>query len=205
MRRCLPLLLLLLLAAPAHAADCAKLLDGHSPLHGAGTQSIAAESAPAGLKLTIDRPDHTMIVIHKDGADADTISDYDRQILVASRIVGGSHDLAFRIEPDQGDPWALNPGAQATYRQGVSHDGVLGGVEIVVQTVGPSEKRTLSGCEVEIVPIHREIGIIGGGSQRIMDIDYAPALRLPLRIVSQFMTRAGEQRIETSIDSLEAR
>ena len=197
-------LMILLVASPAAAADCAKLIDGHSPLTGAGTQKLG-DDAPAALALTIERPGHAIVIIHKDGASQDTRSEYDRQMLVAASAGGGAGALSFRVEPGTGDLWSLEAGASATYRQGVLRDGELAGVEIVVQTVAAHEKRTLSGCEIEIVPIRREIGLLGGSSQRLSQIDYAPALGFPLRIVTEFTGRAGQQRIETEIDSLEAK
>jgi hypothetical protein len=197
-------LVILLAVSPAAAADCAKLIDSHTSLSGSGTQKLG-DDAPVALALSIERPGHTIVVIHKDGASQDTRSEYDRQMLVAASAAGGVGALSFRLEPGNGDPWSLDAGSSATYRQGVLRDGELGGVEIVVQSVAARQKHTISGCEIEIVPIRREIGLLGGASQRLSQIDYAPALGFPLRIVTEFTGRAGQQRIETEIDSLEAK
>lgn len=203
MRPILAFLLFAVLAAPANAGDCAKLLDIATPLSANGSQRSLPDGPSATLALSVTRGARTLVVIHKDGAVQDTRSEYDRQMLAETGPVDGSGALTFRIEPGEGDPWSLAPGAKATYRQGVLREGVLTGVEMIVQSVGEPAKRAISGCEVEIVPIHREIGLLGGSSQRIVDLDFAPALGFPVRTRIEFHGRAGDQTIETTILTLE--
>ena len=97
--------------------------------------------------------------------------------------------------------------AAKRYRKTITMGGKPYGVETTTQTIGAHETRSLFGCDVEIVHIHRESdtktqnqSVSGYGA--VVDEDYAPALGIDVHFVNNFHSPTLELRTESTLESV---
>ncbi len=115
--------------------------------------------------------------------------------------------MKYEVKPDNGDMWSLAPGAASSYRKTITLGAKPYGVETTTQTIGAHETRSLFGCEVEIVHIHRESDTktqnqYVSGYRSVADEDYAPALGFNIHFVTVFRSPTVELRTESTVETL---
>jgi hypothetical protein len=117
--------------------------------------------------------------------------------------------MTYEVQPVEGDMWSLAPGAAASYRKTIALGGKPYGVETTTQTIGARETRSLFGCDVEIVAIHRESDTktqnqYVPGYRVVVDEDYAPALGVDVHFVNAFRSPTVDLHTESTLESLGA-
>jgi len=209
MRRFL-VLAVVLAASPAHALDCGKLADGHSPLSGALTEKNLKTGSADRYGVGIERGAHTLLKLRSAAPGTpEIINEFDRGVLVATSTASAAPALKYEVQPVEGDIWSLAPGAAASYRKTITLAGKPYGVETTTQTIGARETRSLFGCDVEIVQIHRESDTktqnqYVPGYRAVIDEDYAPVLGVAVHFVNAFRSPTVDLRTESTLESLSA-
>jgi hypothetical protein len=209
MRRLL-VLAAMLAASPGQALDCGKLADGRSPLSGAMTVKNQKTGSTERFGVGIERGAHTLLKLRSSAAGTpEIISEYDRGVLIATRTASAAPAMKYEVQPVEGDMWSLAPGAASSYRKTITLGGKPYGVETTKQTIGAHEMRSLFGCDVEIVHVHRESDtktqnqyVSGYGA--VVDEDYAPALGVDVHFVNIFRSPTLELHTESTLDSVSA-
>jgi len=207
MRRFL-VLAAMLTASPGLALDCAKLADGHSPLSGALTVKNWKTGSTERYGVGIERGAHTLLKLRSSAAGTPEItSELDRGVLIATSTASAAPAMKYEVQPVDGDMWSLAPGAAASYRKTIALGGKPYGVETTTQTIGAHETRSLFGCDVEIVHIHRESDTktqnqYVSGYRAVVDEDYAPALGVDVHFVNNFRSPTLELRTESTLESV---
>ncbi len=115
--------------------------------------------------------------------------------------------MKYEVQPVDGDMWSLAPGAASSYRKTITLGGKPYGVETTTQTIGAHETRSLFGCDVEIVHVHRESDTktqnqFVSGYRAVVDEDYAPALGVDVHFVNIFRSPTLELRTESTLESV---
>ena len=198
----------MLAASPGQALDCAKLVDGHSPLSGVVTVKNGKTGATERYGVVIERGAHTLLKMRSSAAGTpEIISEFDRGILVATHTASAAPAMTYEVQPVAGDLWSLTPGAAASYRKIIAMGGKPYGVETAKQTIGARETRSLFGCDVEIVHIHRETDTKTQnqsvpGYSTVFDEDYAPALGVDVHFVNDFRSPTLDLPTESTLESL---
>ncbi len=209
MRRFL-VLAAMLAASPGLALDCGKLKDGHSPLSGAVTVKNAKTGSTERFGVAIERGAHTLFKMRSAAAGTpEIINEFDRGVLLATRTASAAPAMKYEVQPVDGDLWSLAPGAAASYRKTITLGGKPYGVETTTQTIGAHETRSLFGCAVEIVHVHRESDTktqnqYVSGYRAVVDGDYAPALGVDVHFVNIFRSPTLELRTESTLESVSA-
>ena len=146
-----------LAASPGQALDCGKLADGLSPFSGAMTVKNGKTGSTERYSVRIERSAHTLLKMRSSAAGTpEIINEFDRGVLVATRTASAAPAMKYEVQPVDGDMWSLTTGAAASYRKTITLGGKPYGVETTSQTIGAHERRSLFGCDVEIVHVHRE-------------------------------------------------
>jgi len=207
MRRFL-VLAAMLAASPGQALDCAKLADGHSPFSGALTVKNGKTGSTERYGLGIERGAHTLLKMRSSAAGTpEIINEFDRGVLIATSTVSAAPAMKYEVHPVDGDMWSLAPGAASSYRKTITLGGKPYGVETATQTIGAHETRSLFGCDVEIVHVHRESDTKTqnqylSGYRAVVDEDYAPALSVDVHFVNIFHRPTLELRTESTLESV---
>ena len=115
--------------------------------------------------------------------------------------------MKYEVQPVDGDMWSLAPGAASRYRKTIAMGGKPYGVETTTQTIGAHETRSLFGCDVEIVHVHRESDTktqnqFVSGYRAVVDADYAPALGVDVHFVNNFHSPTLELRTESTLENV---
>jgi hypothetical protein len=156
MRRFLTLAAMLA-AAPGQALDCGKLADGNSPLSGALTVKNGKTGSTERYGVGIERGAHTLLKLRSSAAGTpENINEFDRGVLIATSTVSAAPAMKYEVQPVDGDIWSLAPSAASSYRETITMGGKPYGVETTTLRIGAHETRSLFGCDVEIVHVHRE-------------------------------------------------
>lgn len=198
----------LLAASPGRALDCGKLADGHSPVSGALTVKSGKTGSTERYRVGIERGAHTLFKMRSPAAGTpEIINEFDRGVLIATRTVSAAPAMKYEVQPVDGDMWSLAPGAASSYRKTITLGGKPYGVETVTQTVGAHETRSLFGCNVEIVHVHRESNTKTqnrsvSGYRAVVDEDYAPALGVDVHFVNIFRSPTLELQTEFTLESV---
>ena len=209
MRRFL-VLAVVLAASPAHALDCGKLADGHSPLSGALTEKNLKTGSADRYGVGIERGAHTLLKLRSAAPGTpEIINEFDRGVLIATRTASAAPAMKYEVQPVDGDLGSLAPGAAASYRKTITIGGKPYGVETGKQTIGAHETRSLFGCDLEIVHVHRESETktqnqFVSGYRSAVDADYAPALGVDVHFVTNFHSPTLDLRTESTLESLSA-
>jgi hypothetical protein len=197
-----------LAASPGLALDCGKLVDGHSPLSGAVTVKTAKTGSTERFGVAIERGAHTLLKLRSSAAGTpEIINEFDRGVLLTTSTASAAPAMKYEVQPVDGDMWSLAPGAAASYRKTITLGGKPYGVETTTQTIGAHETRSLFGCDVEIVHIHRESDTktqnqYVSGYRAVVDEDYAPALGVDVHFVNNFRSPTLELRTESTLESV---
>ena len=198
----------MLAASPGQALDCGKLADGHSPLSGALTVKNEKTGSTERYGVGIERGAHTLLKMRSSVAGTpDIINEFDRGVLVATRTASAAPAMKYEVQPVDGDMWSLAPGTASSYRKTIALGGKPYGVETATQTIGTHETRSLFGCDVEIVHVHRESDTktqnqFVPGYRAVVDEDYAPALGVDVHFVNTFRSPTVELRTESTLESV---
>ena len=207
MRRFL-VLAAMLAASPGQALDCAKLADGHSPFSGALTVKNGKTGSTERYGLGIERGAHTLLKMRSSAAGTpEIINEFDRGVLIATSTVSAAPAMKYEVHPVDGDMWSLAPGAASSYRKTITLGGKPYGVETATQTIGAHETRSLFGCDVEIVHVHRESDTKTQNQyvseyRAVVDEDYAPVLGVDVHFVNIFHSPTLELRTESTLESV---
>jgi hypothetical protein len=207
MRRFL-VLAAMLAASPGQALDCGKLADGRSPFAGALTVKNGKTGLTERYDVGIERGAHTLLKMRSSVAGTpEIISEFDRGVLIATSTVSAAPAMKYEVQPVDGDMWSLAPGAASSYRKSITLGGKPYGVETATQTIGAHETRTLFGCDVEIVHVHRESDTKTQnqsvpGYRAVVDEDYAPTLGVDVHFVNSFRSPTLELRTESTLESV---
>ena len=207
MRRFL-VLAAMLAASPVQALDCGKLADGRSPLSGALSVKNEKTGSTEHYGVGIERGAHTLLKMRSFVAGTpEIINAFDRGVLIATSTASAAPAMKYEIQPVDGDMWSLSPGAASSYRKTITLGGKPYGVETVTQTIGARETRTLFGCDLEIVHVHRESdtktqGQSVSGYRAVVDEDYAPALGVDVHFLNNFHSPTLELRTESTLESV---
>ena len=198
----------MLAASPGQALDCGKLADGHSPLSGALTVKNGKTGSTERFGVGVERGAHTLVKMRSSAAGTpEIINEFDRGVLIATSTVSAAPAMKYEVQPVDGDMWSLAPGAASSYRKTITLGGKPYGVETTTQTVGAHETRSLFGCDVEIVHIHRESDTktqnqYVSGYRAVVDADYAPALGVDVHFVNNFQSPTLELRTESTLENV---
>jgi hypothetical protein len=198
----------MLAASPGQALDCGKLADGHSPISGALTVKNAKTGSIERFGIGIERGAHTFLKLRSAAAGTpEIVNEFDRGVLIATSTVSAAPAMKYEVQPVDGDMWSLAPGAASSYRKTITLGGKPYGVETTTQTIGAHETRSLFGCDVEIVHVHRETDTKTqnqsvSGYRAVVDEDYAPALGVDVHFVNIFRSPTLELRTESTLESV---
>jgi hypothetical protein len=198
----------MLAASPGQALDCGKLADGHSPISGALTVKNAKTGSIERFGVGIERGAHTFLKLRSAAAGTpEIVNEFDRGVLIATSTVSAAPAMKYEVQPVDGDMWSLAPGAASSYRKTITLGGKPYGVETTTQTIGAHETRSLFGCDVEIVHVHRETDTKTqnqsvSGYRAVVDEDYAPALGVDVHFVNIFRSPTLELRTESTLESV---
>ncbi len=207
MRRCMALAAMLA-ASPGQALDCGKLADGHSPLSGALTVKNGKTGSTERFGVGVVRGEHTLFKLRSAAAGTpEIVNEFDRGVLLATSTASAAPAMKYEVQPVDGDMWSLAPGAVSSYRKTITLGGKPYGVETTTQAVGAHETRSLFGCDVEIVHIHRESDTktqnqYVSGYRAVVDEDYAPALGVDVHFVNNFHSPTLDLPTESTLVSL---
>jgi hypothetical protein len=199
-----------LAASPGQALDCGKLADGHSLLSGALTVKNGKTGSTERYDVGIERGAHTLLKMRSSaGGTPEIISEFDRGVLIATSTASAAPAMKYEVQPVDGDMWSLASGAASSYRKTITLGGRPYGVETATQAIGEHETRTLFGCEVEIVHIHRESDTKTqnqsvSGYRAVVDEEYAPVLGVDVHFVNNFHSPTLELRTESTLESVNA-
>ena len=198
----------MLAASPGQALDCGKLADGHSPLSGALTVKNGKTGSTERFGVGIERGAHTLFKMRSSAAGTpEIINEFDRGVLIATSTLSAAPAMKYEVQPVDGDMWSLAPGAASRYRKTITLGGKPYGVETTTQTIGAHETRSLFGCDVEIVHVHRESDTKTqnqsvSGYRAVVDADYAPALGVDVHFVNNFHSPTLELRTESTLENV---
>jgi hypothetical protein len=207
MRRFL-VLAAMLAASPGQAPDCSKLADGHSPFSGALTVKNGKSGSTERYGVGIERGAHTLLKLHSSAAGTpEIINEFDRGVLIATSTASAAPAMKYEVQSVDGDMWSLAPGAASSYRKTITLGGKAYGVETATQTIGAHETRSLFGCDVEIVHVHRESDTKTqnqsvSGYRVVVDEDYAPAMGVDVHFVNNFHSQTLDLRTESTLESV---
>jgi len=203
-------LAVLLMATPGQALDCGKLADGHSRLSGALTVQNGKMGLTERFGVSLERGAHSILKLRSSAVGApEIINEFDRGVLIATRTASAAPAMKYEVQPVDGDLGSLAPGAAASYRKTITIGGKPYGVETGKQTIGAHETRSLFGCDLEIVHVHRESETktqnqFVSGYRSAVDADYAPALGVDVHFVTNFHSPTLDLRTESTLESLSA-
>jgi hypothetical protein len=198
----------LLAASPGEALDRGRLADGHSSLSGALTVKNGKTGSTERFGFRVERGAHALLKLRSSAAGTpEIINEFDRGVLIATSTVSAAPAMKYEVQPIDGDLWSLAPGAASSYRKAITLGGKPYGVETVTQKIGARETRSLFGCDVEIVHVHRESETktqnqTVSGYRAVVDEDYAPALGVDVHFVNSFRSPTLELRTESTLESV---
>jgi hypothetical protein len=181
-------------AVAAKGADCGRILDGKATLVG---EAMTVENGEKSfLKVRIERGQHTLVTLAKPGQDNVTSVELDGLVTVSTTTSPPFKTFTYAIADANGDLQSLGEGSSVEYRQTLFVDGSLTTVFKASQTIGPRSVRTISGCPIDAIRIHRDFVEVDGDGRRTVDVDYAPAIGFSL-FSEQYVNSRGKSVTNT--------